>query len=166
MKRKIDSFEKVLNYLSKIPDINCGGCGIAAYASYLWMKQNQPKVKVNIVYCYRASSDECYLENEKLLKRLKGYPKGCSHAVIQIDDKYYDCDGERDIEGYEFNHRLPISVVIKTLMADNWNYDFDRRTYCPRIERDLMIELFPQPKENEVMSATDKIYNDLYDLFF
>ena len=51
----VKTFDEVLNFLSNIPSINCGGCGISALAMYRWLKKHGKTTEETAFY---------YLEND------------------------------------------------------------------------------------------------------
>ncbi len=107
---KIRGFEA----LSKIPNLNHGGCGFAAVALWHRIKKDYPRSRPKIVLI-------SWFEEMKT-------PRSCSHIVVQFGRKLYDSDGEYSRKG---GYRLvldrpdPLLPVLKE--ENEWNSAFDRK---------------------------------------
>ena len=134
---KLETLTDVTKYLDSIPDINSGGCGVAALAIYRWLKKQGKKSQ--IVFGYGGWN--CgFSRNESLKNGTNETPSACSHAVVLYNGNYYDSNGESIDPPYSQNHSLPIWVVVKTLNTRDWNSEFDRR-YIRQIAKDLNVNL-------------------------
>lgn len=131
-------------FLETIPDINRGGCGIAALSLYRFVKQRFKKEsKIIYLYCNADMNkyvDPVYYQNEKVLQgnnRCK--PTAPSHCIIGLDDKEYDTS--RFSRGWVSRHVVEEKFLLKTLKnTKSWNRDFDR-SYIKDIEECLKIDL-------------------------
>ena len=90
---KLKTLGDVRWHLNIIPTLNWGGCGIAAYAMYKWLKKNDklsPDFK--FVLCYRWGQDDIYANNSQVLKTKEGDAVACNH--IGIWNGYQAIDSE------------------------------------------------------------------------
>ena len=88
LNQDITNFEDVRKYLSRIPNINCGGCGISALSMYRWLEKNENK-KSNLVICYNNSE-----KYEKTIENLgKDNDKlfAPSHCGIKYKSLIFSC---------------------------------------------------------------------------
>jgi len=135
------NFKQLRSYLNKIPYISYGGCGYATLFMYQWLKVYKPKVKVKIVFAYSWLSD-AYETNEAYFKGIHTSISSCSHAFLQIENKYVDCKGVVDISHYAKYHCIEDpKFVLKALKNKNvWNCTFDRE-WVPKMETAIGIKL-------------------------
>lgn len=151
MKTKITTLHKVLVYLSKIPSINCGGCGISALAIYRWLEKENlliknPKVKkhnTRFVFLYENTCKYIYHNNKIAIKNLDADAIAPNHAVLFHDGDYIDAKGIVDVSSYKWIQNISNEEFI--VRANNnleyWNSEFDRNNYLKAIENRLEIDL-------------------------
>lgn len=128
------------NYLDSIPDINAGGCGIAAYFIYKQLKQDGKNPE--IVFMYQPGNPS-YEQN---LAALKGqdHPTSAAHVMVKADGKYYDAEGVNDDGWYGLRLRHTASEkFLLQAIADRggWNSMFERDEWLPEIEKKVGINL-------------------------
>ena len=63
---KINNFGDVQEFLSEIPHINRGGCGIASLAMFLWLKKNKELRK-------RKIKRHVFMTNTRYIKSMPWY---------------------------------------------------------------------------------------------
>lgn len=129
-KKKLEmSYNEVESFLSNIPDINNGGCGIAALALYdaAVAEGKRPK----IYYTYSSINNFSYEVNQKYIKGKIKEAQACSHIVIKLGKNYYDSKGEYDM--YREAHVVTREHLVNSIKHGCWNPSFDRSTYLPRI---------------------------------
>jgi hypothetical protein len=150
MRKKIKSFKDAVRFLNSIPDINCGGCGIAAVSLYLWLKKNGYNVKnTKVVYLY--SDSDSYRTNQSFLSNEDVYATSCEHAVLYHKGRYIDSRGVIDdnththprVSRYNMSHFIDFDVKFfrASFSSDYWNDYFERQKEVPRIEKVLGIDL-------------------------
>lgn len=150
------TLSEVRKYLKSIPNINYGGCGIAAYAMYIWLKKNGNKSNIKFIYLYSESSIGSYENNSIVLshrKYYKTYASSCSHVMIKVGNNIMDCANERidlssgvypllSMEIQEVHITQSIKFIKNSLSKeDQWNCSFNRGKYLPLIEKKLGISL-------------------------
>lgn len=125
-----------LKELNKIPDINKGGCAIVAYGLVEYLKKNCPNKDAKVYFL---------LDNYLKDSIENGKPNSCGHAVVRIDDKYYDSDGAHTLIGlkeqrwYSREHHIVLdqNTIMQCIKTDTWNRTFDRVKHVPTIDRIL-----------------------------
>ena len=157
---KVSTFEEVQNYLSVIPYINYGGCGISALAMYRWLKKHNQLKHTKFVYLYCKNSEETYVRNQKTLKGELNNPLAPSHVILLHDGKQIDIEFESDTV-YYFRHVVEDErFLIKTINTlESWNADFNRKVYVRMIEKKLGIDL------SDIISSEkqiDNYYQEIY----
>ena len=143
--KKIRGFENVRKYLSTIPNIACGGCGVAAIAMYRWLVMrgfNENSLSI-IMGHNRVGS---FLKNSEAYGTTKDLPFACTHVglIIQYEknDMVVDCMYRWYFNSYKYAQIVDESALISSLNnLEDWNSDFDRGEYIPQIEKKLNINL-------------------------
>lgn len=117
----------------KIPQLNAGGCAVAAYSIVEYAKLLGIEAKVKYLFNGWAQSDYQSLQNNE--------NGSCSHAVVVINNNMYDSNGLFDIE---YNFVEPDEVTSLDLEQDkvlesisypgHWNPAFDRRDGRKKIQ--------------------------------
>jgi hypothetical protein len=145
---KINNFGDVQEFLSEIPHINRGGCGIASLAMFLWLKKNKELRKgVRVVYFYDGVSYDEFKSNKSYISGVSKRATSCTHAAITFDkEMYFDCKDIIDTSAYEKKMIIPFRKTEKFLLdslkeQEDWNFMFNRAKYLPMIERVLKIEI-------------------------
>ena len=137
------NLNEVREFLSGIPCINEGGCGIAALAMYRWLKKNhtsEEMSKIKFVYI-EWDDDSVYEHNERFND---GYWLDApTHCVLLYKGNYIDSNGDVDFDKwgdytFEINDE---SVIVDSIINGCWNSMFDREKWIPIIEKELGIDL-------------------------
>lgn len=124
-------FRALRALLSKIPNINHGGCAIAALAMYQVGKE--VGMNVQIMYLYDHESDSDFQNNRYAIYGLAPISE-CCHAICVVDNTALDSRYEISTSIYPYKHFVPEEFVINSLKEDIWNKQFDRNLWLPRIE--------------------------------
>jgi len=138
------TLQEVRNYLADINYISNGGCGIAAYAMYLWLKKNdQLTDDFKFVFLYNGWGDEEYYENNlRVLKNRDGIPVAASHIGIFHNGIHMDCESEIKLTRYKHIQFIEDEeFLVNALKSNSWNHLFDRDKQIPIIEKALDIDL-------------------------
>lgn len=134
--------KEALKVINKIPNINGGGCLIAAYAVYLYLRKYNELSDFSLI-CYNDLLNEDTNEHllfEKYIK-YKGKPYIADHYAIYYEDNEYLLDGNQYKNViilpnyYNFN-----KLYKESMLVDDWCETFDRK-YIRVIERKLGINL-------------------------
>ena len=138
-------FQAVQEYLNKIDCINAGGCGISAYAMYLWLRKNNMLTEdTQIVSLHHSYSENDFQKNQSFYIQGVGNPVAPEHVVISRNGKYIDSNGVY-IEAHKYSFKLAVSLekaedfLVNSLNDNNWNSWFDRPSVVPMIEKALGI---------------------------
>jgi hypothetical protein len=122
--------DSVLGYLNSIPNINSGGCGIAALAIIRWLKKNKKK-----------SAKAVYLDDDwyPALDRAPG------HVSVRLGQDYLDATGHNGFGhpriweyNREYNERHLVQAVNN---IGTWNDSFERAYWTPIIADELGVDL-------------------------
>jgi len=132
------SFKQTVKALDRIPNINRGGCGLAALALFDAAKREGKKAK--IVYCYTGWDGSALHKNNQFKegKRKKAY--SCHHIIIKLGKKYWDSTGtlgKKEIKNFD---TVDEEITRKHLIASinnkgAWNNCFDRRGWMPQLKK-------------------------------
>ena len=138
-------FKAVQDFLNEIPAINYGGCGLSAYAMFLWLQKNNMLTEdLQVVFLHHSYSGEEFATNQTFYLKGVGNPVAPEHVVLYRNGKYIDSSGVFE-RAKEYDFRLSISLdkaedfLVKSLNNDSWNSCFDRPIYAPKIEKELGI---------------------------
>jgi len=152
-KLRIRSQKAVLNFLSNIPCINVGGCGISTLAIYRWLEKKNRLKNPKIVYLYRHSEKKHFESNQKHqgstnqnFLKLLSVP---NHVCLFNNGKYFDNNGTILLDDYKYIQHIDVETenglqyLIDTIKApaDTWNSWFDRAE-IPKIAERLNVKLF------------------------
>jgi hypothetical protein len=138
-------FQAVQNYLNKIDCINAGGCGISAYAMFLWLQKNNMLTEdVKVVFLHHSYSASDFATNQDFYLHGVGSPVAPEHVVLMKNGVMIDSTGVfNKANNYDYNLAVSIDkaedFLVKSLNDNNWNSWFDRPNIAPRIEKDLGI---------------------------
>lgn len=138
-------FKAVQEWLNEIDCINAGGCGISAYAMFLWLQKNNmltDDFKVVFLHHYYSASD--YVNNQDFYLYGVGSPVAPEHVVLMRNGVMIDSSGVfRTANNYDYSLAVSIEkaedFLVNSLNDDNWNSWFDRPHQVSRIERKLGI---------------------------
>ena|SRR5687768_8608766 len=126
-----EEFRLVRYKLAGIPNINWGGCAVAALAMY--RVGVRLGMNVQLMYLYDYDWDELYERNDNALV-FNGTFGGCSHAVCVVDNTALDSLCETFIWLFPYRHFLPEKAVVASINDGKWNPRFKRDVYIPWIE--------------------------------
>lgn len=116
-------FEILRKYLSRIPHIHWGGCGLSAF--YMSQYLDLHEVKHEIVFGY----DRDISVSEKDLP----VPE---HVFLKVGDRYFDCkDSNIDISSWSKTYFVSKEQLEIILHFGTWNNLFKKRIYNDRIEK-------------------------------
>ena len=94
-KKKIKKIKDVQDFLSEIPNINLGGCGVSALSMYRWLEKNNELDNSKFIFLY--NNQEHYLNNSNVLKEGDGSPLPPTHCCISHEGKFKDSRGDINI---------------------------------------------------------------------
>ena len=138
-------FELVQEYLNSIENINCGGCGISAYAMFLWLqKMNMLTEDVKVVFLHHSYSENDFQTNQSFYLQGVGNPVAPEHVAIMKDGFMIDSSGVyKKANDYAYNLAVSIDkaedFLVNSLNDNNWNSWFDIPNIAPMIEKKLGI---------------------------
>lgn len=152
MASTIKTFEQVRQYLSDIPYINRGGCGIAALAMARWLLKNNGQADIMFFMGYNNTKD--FLNNTRSVydNQMKNTPAPIpvapSHAGVVIemygDDgaAVVDTDGKLNLLRFSYTHTFYNEDIIVQAVNNirSWNPAFNRNN-VKLIVRNLGIDL-------------------------
>lgn len=166
MNKKIETFDDLRKYLKHVPDIEHGGCGIAAYFMYQWLVKHGETPEICFLYDTRGwfSDDQEYHDSNDAALKGTGTPTACGHVALLWKGEYWDADGhykDLTIREFTFNKELTqkvsVDFMLKALDAKGaWNEQFDRAKYLPKIEKATGITY-----GNVVKMVTKKVKKNL-----
>ncbi|MCK9568118.1 hypothetical protein M0R72_04160 [Candidatus Pacearchaeota archaeon] len=140
LNKEITTFEEVRKYLSNIPNIHFGGCGISALSMYRWLKKNGREAP-KIILLYNGKNYQAYENNKKTIRK-EGMSSliASDHCAIQYKSKTLDVKQEIFID-YSFQQKIEEQEML-TLLNNGicWNPEFSKQ-YVPRIGERLKIDL-------------------------
>lgn len=141
---KYTKLDYVMNFLSALPFINAGGCGVSAYAMYLWLKkENLLTDKFKFVFLHYDYSSDNFSSNKSVLDNGNGRLYAPEHVGVRYKNKVIDCNGIIDTDNFSLFLEIPLEkaedYLINSLNTDDWNFCFDRPKYIKVIEKELGI---------------------------
>lgn len=138
-------FKNVQDYLNEVDNINCGGCGISAYAMFLWLqKMNMLTEDVKVVFLHHSYSGNDFQTNQSFYLQGVGKPVAPEHVVLMRNGVMIDSSGEYK-KANDYAYHLAVSIdkaedfLVNSLNDNNWNSWFNRPSIAPKIEKDLGI---------------------------
>ena len=135
------TLKKVRQFLSDIDHIHQGGCAIAAYSMYLWLKKNH-KLPKTFCFVYLYDDPDQFESNDAVLKRKRGRPTSCTHAGIIYRRKKLDCKKEIQVPSRFIHCFEDEEFMVKSINnIPTWNPNFHRTSQIPIIEKTLNIDL-------------------------
>lgn len=137
MEKKINSFLQLKRFLAGIPEINEGGCGIAAYIMQKWLKSKG--IPAEIVYLYNNRYDKNFLHNQNQISKEEILSHACSHAGVLVKGKFQDCNGISPLS--DAYHVLSEEDCLNSINNGIWNPEFYRGMWIPIIEERVKINL-------------------------
>ena len=138
------TFEDVREYLSNIPAISKGGCGVAALAMYLWLKKNERLPDgFEFVLLYSIFEDDDIFENNaEVLHNKRGNACAPCHIAIKYKDQIIDADSTINTSNWDKIQFVTDEWFIWNMINNigSWNPTFNR-DHIKSIEIKLDIEL-------------------------
>lgn len=122
-----------LSKLNKIPYINKGGCAIVAYALQAYITKAYPTKESEIIFLFTPS------DRKGLRNTINNKVDSCEHAVLKIDNTYYDATGIYTRDELHSNWNIGGTVIIDSNLTQDcinkaeWNPCFNRAKHVPRI---------------------------------
>lgn len=142
----LDNLSKIRKIISEIDSINRGGCGIAAYAVYLYLKEKDilPK-SFRIVTLHCTDMDNAAHNNRFIIGQEKN-GVSANHIGFMIDNIIMDCKKIIDLTEYRSVVVIPRNKIVEYLISAlttslDWNPSFNRNRQIPIIEKKLKIKL-------------------------
>lgn len=139
------------NVLANIENINYGGCGIAVYAIYLYLKRHNKLPKdFQVVTLYKKEwfseeDPEEYVQNYNFVQGNANEAKPCHHFAFMVNGKIMDSNKEIELKSYSNVLIIPAdkteSFLQSAINSYGWNPDFEREVQIPIIESKLKIKL-------------------------
>jgi len=127
-------------FLSNLPSINEGGCGIAALAMYKLLQSIG--IESKIVYMHKSYALSSALNNLNFDAGNSVQPDAATHICLFYEGKFIDCNKEIDPSEYKYILFADESKLLKSLkLAHRWNSDFNREQNIPEIEKFLGFRL-------------------------
>lgn len=140
-KPKPKTFKEVQSFLSNIPYINCGGCGIAALAMFDAAVKEGYKPRIHYLY-HHFCDDTTQKTNEKYKRKEIDQAASCGHIILKIKGQFQDSKGEFEID-YPWSDGGSVSRehLVNSLIHGGWNECFDREQWLPKIEKYIGYKL-------------------------
>jgi len=139
LNKKIKTFRNVRKFLSKIPLINYGGCGVAALSMYRWLKKNREYSPEIILLYYKIESYNTNKDN--LDKEIPTKLLSSQHCGINYHGLILDSEELVFYTQYSWKQITNEKGLLKLLnTANNWNMKFERE-HIPEIAEKLEIDL-------------------------
>lgn len=136
---------RACEYLNNIPYINSGGCGIAAYAVFLYLKSKEKSKGFQIVLLHDWMSEDEYHNNLRFIEDAYKTGEPASHVAFTFDggDTVYDSSGRINVSRYDMllvPEQRTERYFHTALNDGRWNKRFNRDEYLPLIESELKIQ--------------------------
>ena len=141
-KRILEAFARKAKVISKIRNLNCGGCGVAALAMYRYLTANGIRVEI-----YAGYRDYLCYEHSRDIKRIRNGLDPLyvpNHIYLKVGAKLYDSDMNSKELNADFVHSAKINErMLLTLLneSSNWNHAFDRKSHINFIEAVFEVDL-------------------------
>ena len=116
----------MLNKLRDIPNINEGGCGIAALVIYRQLKE--VGFNPTILFMYGDGEDSEFLKNLNLEANWDDL-YAPEHVAIALGDHVFDAFGRPPTDAYSGWHSVSDSELVRCINSPTkgmWNSDFNR----------------------------------------
>lgn len=141
---KYTELEQTRQFLDALPCINAGGCGISAYAMYLWLKKKKQLPKdFKFVFLHYPFSQEEYLNNVRVLEEGNGRVIAPEHVAISYKGRIVDSGGIVNTDTFSLYFEVPLEkaedYIVSSLNTDDWNSMFNRPMVMAIIEKELGI---------------------------
>lgn len=130
----------VCGILDSIPNINDGGCGLAALAIVRYLRKQGHEIENPFRVIYYDTS-RYYVERNKEAIENGEHLERTPHIIVEIGEKVYDSTGEFCEDTYNYINEVPEHILVLTLNTDKWNKCFNRVKWYPHIVDTLGIDL-------------------------
>jgi hypothetical protein len=155
------TFEDVQRAINEVPNINLGGCGIAALAMARWIKKNNSNFMTYLFVMGHNDSESFKLNSEVLANATKLEPTSATHVGLIMYDymtdtqRIVDCNTVYNMLSYDYvNTFHDEDLLIRAInRIDHWNPAFSRR-HVATIARVLDIDL------SDIDCRTQREYQD------
>lgn len=127
---------EVREYLSRIPYINEGGCGIAAISMYRWLLENEEDSKL---ICFYNEFENYELNKNNIIYNFP-YLLSPNHCGIIYQNRILDSEEEINKNYYPYHQNLNEIELLKMINLSSWNPNFERKN-INKIEKGLQINL-------------------------
>jgi hypothetical protein len=141
---EITTFDEVRKFLSNIPNINFGGCGIAALSMCRWLVKNEGE-RPKIITLYE--SRDSYKLNKKYFRgndqNNLSKPRAPAHCGIQYKRNFIDTENSLPFfpSSFYFDIFNQKKILILINKGAYWGPSFEREKAVPQIEERLGIDL-------------------------
>ena len=146
---------EICKFFSSIPNINSGGCLIAAYAFFLHEKKWNRHHNIQIVALDKYQmSHRC---NSRYIDGKSDYAESAAHFGWTFDSgqNVYDCEGLVNQKPYKYKLCIPKvqtdDFCVNSLTNGCWNWMFRREKHIPQIEQYLNVDLSRIKEDNSDM---------------
>lgn len=155
------TFEDVQAAINQVPNINRGGCGIAALAMARWIKKNNPNFMTYLFVMGHNDVGSFKLNAQVVAKATELEPTSAAHIGLIVYDhmtdtqKIVDCNSIYNMLEYDYvNTFHDEAVLLKAInRVDHWNTAFSRK-HVATIAEVLDIDL------SDVDCRTHREYRD------
>lgn len=142
------TFEDVQAAINQVPNINQGGCGIAALAMARWIKKNNPNWMTYLFVMGHNDVGSFKLNAQVVANATELEPTSASHIGLIVYDhmhdtqKIVDCNSVYNMLAYDYvNTFHDEKVLLKAInRIDHWNDAFNRK-HVATIAQVLDIDL-------------------------
>lgn len=114
----------VREYLSEIPNINLGGCGIAALTMLRVLKKNN--IQARIIFLHESDEIEQFSTNKLALEDNDIDPIACSHIGVKVGNRAFDCNEDLKLKNWERIETEDEKYLLRMINNPRWNKKFDR----------------------------------------
>ena len=136
--------QECLEKLRYIPKINNGGCLIAAWAIWLYLKKNHALPRdFSIVALNVFGTEDLHIQNLNATKG-KDIPTASYHFAIRAFGKLYDATGEMRDDEFPLHLDITVSAdfLKKAYFYGGWNHEYRKYEYNRQIENKLGIKFY------------------------
>lgn len=153
MTKRIDyAIGKVTSYLREIPDIDSGGCLVAAYAIYKFLIRNDLLPDSFVIVAASAASrpEQSHNTNTAFLEGTGSHAYPAYHFLYSLDNGVTLYDIEGISQRYHSENWLRCVIPIKdierfydsAMTCEDWNRSFKRHTWIPAINQKFSINVW------------------------
>ena len=112
--------KEILPQINDIPNINCGGCGIAALAIAQWIRQADQRYEPKYIVIWGKTNDNNV--SIKKQKRLVDFP----HIKVLYNNTSIDSEGTYKVSNDYYHLIIDEQILIDTICKSTWNPEFSR----------------------------------------